>query len=500
MVDKIASIEYLRRNIPDYVQRTGEVLDSNEFEAYLVGGSVRDLLLGKIPSDFDIATNASPQQVESIFPKAIATGAKFGTITVVMEDKMGERHNVEVTTYRSESDYYGGRWPSKVEFTKDIKEDLSRRDFTINALAINLNDFDDQGATFDELIFDIFEGLDDLDNGIIRAVGDPLERFKEDGLRPVRACRLASQLNFKIEEKTFSTIKEVLAIVGQISIERFRDELMKILMKSPKPSKGIRLLYECGILEIFIPELLRCVGVNQPEYHVEDVFDHTLNVVDLAQDEVKLAALFHDIGKPDTYLEDKTGVHFFKHDIVGAEMTKKIMTRLKFSNKEIEQTVNLVRHHMFYYPSADWRKAQNISEDYVLGLEDLEKLEKSMAKVVGGWSDGAVRRFISRVGGINNINDLIKLRIADATANPKSTFSTIEIDALEKRIAHILEQDSVLKITDLVINGDDLKQIGIEDGPTIGAILRELLELVLDDPLLNEKESLLTIVKQKYLS
>ncbi|MBN1331735.1 HD domain-containing protein [Candidatus Dojkabacteria bacterium] len=488
------NIDKIKAKIPLYVKRVADVLSENGYEAYLVGGSVRDLILGKDPSDFDIATNCAPDGLKKIFPKTVDVGAKFGTVVVVMEDRDSERYNVEVTTYRSESDYVSSRWPSKVEFADKLEDDLERRDFTINALAIDLVNLDDSGASFDEVVVDMFGGINDLQEGLIRAVGNPKERFSEDGLRLVRACRLASQLNFTIETGTFEAIRELSYIIKNIAIERVRDEFLKVLYKSPKPSVGIELLRKGGLLEIFLPELVEGIGVTQPEFHVDDVYNHTLKVVDVSQDEIKLVALFHDIAKPKTYSKDEKGVHFYQHDIEGAKIAQEVMQRMKFPKKEIDRVALLVRHHMFYYPSADWRKQndQSINQEH---LEKLRREEQENYQSVGGWSDAAIRRFISRVGGMDNVEDLIKLRIADASANPKSTFTDFEIDALQERISKILAEDSAFKISDLAVDGHDLLGLGIK-GADIGKILNELLEKVLEDPTLNEKERLLNIVKE----
>ncbi|KKQ35093.1 MAG: Polynucleotide adenylyltransferase/metal dependent phosphohydrolase [candidate division WS6 bacterium GW2011_GWA2_37_6] len=478
-------------------KRVADVLLENGFEAYLVGGSVRDLLTGKEPGDFDIATKALPEDIQKLFPKTVATGAKFGTVIVVMEDRSGERFNVEVTTYRSESDYVGSRWPSSVKFTKSIKEDLERRDFTVNALAIDLARIDEPGAVPEEMVLDLFNGMQDLSDGIIRAVGEPDERFQEDALRMLRACRLASQMEFSIEPATMKSISENLDLLKNISLERVRDEILKMLYKSSKPSVGLDLLRQTGIMKLFLPELFACIGVVQPEYHIDDVYTHTLKVVDMAQDDVKLAALFHDIGKPVTISQDDKGTHFYQHDIEGAKIAEKAMRRLKFSNKEIERTSLLVKHHMFYYPSADWRKNADEQKIDKMHLERLRE-EGNTKKIVGGWTDAAVRRFIARVGGIDNLNDLIELRIADATANPKSNFTDYEIKALQERIAKVMAEDSAFKITDLAINGNDLINAGVQKGPKIGEILSDLLEDVMENPENNTKEKLLQIVKEKY--
>ena len=466
-------------SIPDYIIFVGEELQKNGFEAFLVGGCVRDILLDRKPGDFDIATNAYPEEIIKIFPKSIPTGAKFGTITVVVPDSGGENFSVQITTYRSEEDYFGARWPSKVNFTRSIKDDLSRRDFTINALAINLQEFDNTNVTENEIILDLFEGLKDLDLKIIRTVGDPIERLSEDGLRSVRACRLASQLEFSIESNTFEAIKQTLHITKQISIERFREEFEKLIYKSSKPSVGLRLMYECGILQIFIPELCEGVGIVQPKFHVDDVFEHSLKTLDIAPDEIKIAALFHDIAKPRCKTEDEKGVHFYGHDILGAQMSEEILKRLRFPNHVINEVKTLVRWHMFYYPSADWRENKNEKNEHL-----------------HGWSDSAIRRLINNVGGIKMIDKLLKLRIADASANPKSDFNSSEIEALSQRIADVLKKSTALTIKDLDINGKDLMEnFQLKPGKQIGEILRYLLDKVIEEPGLNKKLDLLRLAK-----
>lgn len=484
--------------IPNYVIDIAEKLQDNGYKAYLVGGSIRDLLLGKTPGDFDIATNAYPENIQTIFPKSIAVGASFGTIVVIAEDEHGERFDVEVTTFRSDEDYIGGRWPSKVTFTKTIEEDLARRDFTINAIALDLQNFDEEDVSIQQILIDPYNGISDLENRIIKAVRDPLERFSEDGLRPIRACRLAAQLNFEIEENTFEAIQQTLHITKQVSVERFRDELLKLLYKSSKPSIGLNLMYKTGILEIFIPELLEGISVVQPEFHTQDVFEHSLAACDLAVDDIKVAALFHDIGKPRTKSEDESGVHFYGHDMVGAEMTKDILTRLRFPKKEVAHIANLVRWHMFYYPSGDWRKenlgASNVApEDKHLdpALEG-EVLDKNAY----GWSDGAIRRLIKNVGGEDAIEDLLKLRIADATSNPKTPFNPKEVAVLSKRIADVRAKEMALKITDLDISGEDLMQNFNIAGKQIGDVLAYLLDQVIEEPLLNKKLDLLRLAKE----
>lgn len=470
-----------KSQIPSYVLKVSENLTKHGYEAFLVGGSIRDLLLGKTPEDYDIATNAYPEQISEIFDKSIPTGAKFGTITVISDDENGEKFDVQVTTYRSEADYVSGRWPSKVEFARTIQEDLSRRDFTINSMALDLSSLRDGNS--DYILIDPYQGQIDLSNKLIKAVGIPVERFEEDGLRSVRACRLASQLKFSIEEKTFEAIKQTLHITKLVSVERFREELMKLLLKSPKPSVGLSLLKESGILSIFIPELTEGIDVVQPEFHSDDVFTHSILTVDEAEDSVKLAALFHDIGKPRTIIKDDKGTHFYGHDVKGAEMTEEIMRRLKFSNFETEQTVKLVRWHMFYYPSADWRNSEDPKN-----------------KPAHGWTDAAIRRLIQNVGGLESIDQLLKLRIADQLSNKKYEFDRAELDAISERIAEVSAKEMALKVSDLDISGQDLMDnFSISAGPQVGKILAHLLDKVIEEPGLNKKFDLLVLAKE-YIS
>jgi tRNA nucleotidyltransferase (CCA-adding enzyme) len=302
------NIQKIKKEIPSYVFNIARILAKEGYGAYLVGGSVRDILMGRVPHDYDIATDARPEAIVKIFPKAITTGAKFGALIVMVKDEKGEPTPVDVTTYRVE-EYRTGRWPSKVEFISSIEGDLARRDFTINAIAINLRKLEhDKG----DVIFDPFDGQSDIQKKLIQAVGNPEERFREDALRALRACRFSSVLGFKLEAKTKAAIKKVLTMIDDLSAERVRDEFLKILKDSPQPSVGVKLLAETGVLQIWIPELLEGAGVEQPEFHYyKDIFEHGLRTLDKAEDSVKLAALFHDIGKP----RKKDGSHFYGHDV-----------------------------------------------------------------------------------------------------------------------------------------------------------------------------------------
>lgn len=445
-----------------------QIFDQNGFSCYLVGGAVRDMIMNKIPSDFDVTTNATPQDVMRIFKKVIPTGFEHGTVTVHFLNE-----EIEVTTFRTESGYSDGRHPDSINYAATIEEDLSRRDFTMNAIAINLKDFS---------VVDPFFGQNDIKNKLIRAVGNPLERFLEDGLRPIRAIRFSSQLGFNIEEKTYSELfnPKVLNKIKSISVERFRDEFLK-LMKSDKPSFALKIMEKTGILQIFIPELLKgrnCLQNDSRGYHIFDVLDHNFYACDGAPKDkylIRIAALFHDIGKPDAREENFIGenkiISFHKHEIYSEQIAKKILTNLKFSNAEIEKICLLIKNHMFHYEST--------------------------------WKDSAVRRFVVKVG-IENIDDLIDLRLADMYGKYNQPIrihdnqACLKLIEFKDRIEKIIQEKSALSLKDLKINGKDLIQNGIPAGKFMGQILNQLFESVLEDPNLNTKEKLLEIAKKIY--
>ena len=454
--------------IPVILQKMNNIFEKNGFKAYLVGGAVRDMFMNKEASDWDVATDATPEQVISAFKKVIPTGIAHGTVTVHF---MGEE--IEVTTFRIEQGYSDGRHPDKVSYASDIEEDLSRRDFTMNAIAVSLKD----GS-----IVDPFNGKADIKNKVIRSVGNPLERFNEDGLRPIRAIRFASQLGFEIETNTLQAIsnEKVLQKTSTISIERFRDELVKLL-KSPKPSVGLKLLESTNIMKLFLPELLEgrnCIQNDVRGYHVFDVLDHNFYSCDGApvhKVNVRLAALLHDIGKPASKVVRVTDAgeiyNFFSHEKYSETIARKLLTKLRFSNNEINNVCHLIENHMFHYEES--------------------------------WSDAAIRRFVVRVKP-ENIEDLIDLRLADMYGKYNMPIQIKESNAcdlliqLQDRIKKIQEENSAFTLKSLAVSGKDLMEIGIPSGKLIGKILDSLLETVFDDPKQNSKDVLLNIAKNLY--
>lgn len=450
--------------IPEELVKIGGIFRKNGFKAYLVGGAVRDMILGKKGHDYDLATNATPRQVMGIFKKVIPTGIAHGTVTIHIFGMQ-----IETTTFRTEADYTDGRHPDSIKFATTIEEDLSRRDFTMNAIAADL----ESGK-----LTDPFDGQKDIRNKIIRTVGEPQERFAEDGLRPVRAVRFSGQLGFSIEEKTLAALSEpeVLKKTASISVERFRDEFCKMLL-CERPSDSLKLLEKTGILNIFIPEFAICRNCSQKDsrgFHEFDVADHILYACDGAQKgnlEVKLAAFYHDIGKPECrtteIVDGEERVHFHGHETKSAQKALASMTALKFPNETIKNVVHLVQEHMFYYEHS--------------------------------WSDAAVRRFIIRVKP-ENIENLFSLRLADIYGmhrTPLKEGSPAWNILLEfrKRIESVLEKKSALGIKDLAVNGRDLMQEGIPSGKAMGMILNELFETVTESPAMNEKEKLLALAK-----
>lgn len=454
--------------IPFVLQKLNSVFEENGYEAYLVGGAVRDILMGKNPSDYDVATNAEPQEVTRIFKKVIPTGIAHGTVTVHFM-----KNEIEVTTFRTESDYSDGRHPDNVAFTRNLNEDLSRRDFTMNAIAASLKD---------GKITDPYDGQKDIKNKIIRTVGNPYERFLEDGLRPIRAIRFSAKLNFKIESETLKSISapEIIEKTKTISLERFRDELLK-LMQAEKPSEGLKIMEKTGILGIFMPELMPCRGCIQTDFrgfHEFDVLDHLFYSCDGAPKEkinVRLAALLHDTGKPASKKIVPTPqgetVTFYRHEQYSAEIARKLLFRLKFSNAEIDNICHLIENHMFNYEPQ--------------------------------WKDSAVRRFLVKVKA-ENVEDLFDLRLADIYGMRNTPVRLHDSQTakllleFKERIEKEQQKKSALSLKSLAVNGKDLMEAGIPGGKELGTILNELFETVLEDPAQNEKDTLMAIAKKIY--
>ncbi|MFH0956205.1 MAG: HD domain-containing protein [Candidatus Falkowbacteria bacterium] len=456
--------------IPDYVKNIVEKLEGAgpnheggvNFEAYIVGGCVRDLLMssyaeasgdkGLESKDWDVTTNARPEKILEIFSDGKYENV-FGTVLVPIKLANGETEDVvEVTTYRSEQGYSDRRHPDKITFEDSLDKDLSRRDFTINAMALRLS-----GKTTE--ITDLFGGEKDLKKKIIRAVGEPEDRFKEDALRMMRAIRLACQLNFSIEGKTERAIMKMAGGIKFISGERVRDELIKIFA-SDKAYEGLMMLHEFKLLQYIIPELERGVGVNQNKHHIYTVFNHSILSLKYTPNkkwQVKLASLLHDIAKPQTKRIIKGDATFYNHDLVGAKVATKILERLKFSNADIEKITNLIRNHMFYYN-------------------------------VGEVTESSVRRLIRKVGE-ENLADLIDLRIADRLGSGVPKAKPYKLRHLEYMMEKV--RFDAVSVKMLKINGDDLmKVLKIEPDPKIGAILDVLLSEVIEDQALNDKKYL----------
>lgn len=435
--------------LPTYIVSMLTRLEQAGFEAYLVGGSVRDWLRGIEPKDWDITTNARPEDILKTLEDSRYEN-RFGTVIVPVRNTTGEVEAVvEVTTYRSEQSYSDHRRPDEVRFENKVEKDLARRDFTINALALSKS-----GE-----IVDLFGGQKDITKRIIRTVGEPVDRFKEDALRMMRAVRLYCQLDFSIEPKTQRGITKLAGTIVYVAQERIRDELIKILA-SNRPADGIRIMHEVGLLKFILPELEEGMGMKQNHHHIHTVFDH--NVLSLEhcpnkEWQVRFASLLHDIGKARTKKMTTEGATFYNHEIVGARMVAKILRRLNFSTADSDRIVNLVRNHMFYY---------NVDE----------------------VTASAVRRLIRKVGE-ENLSDLIDLRIADRLGSGVAKALPYKLRHLQYMMEKVRHDPVSVKM--LKINGEGLmKLLKIEPGPKIGAILDVLLSAVIEEPALNTKEYL----------
>ncbi len=430
-------------NLPENVKNIISVLETAGFEAYAVGGCVRDTLLVRLPGDWDITTSAKPEEVKALFPHTIDTGIKHGTVTVMM-DKEG----YEVTTYRIDGEYEDARHPKEVTFTSNLLEDLKRRDFTINAMAYN-----DRAG-----IVDAFDGVGDLEKGIIRCVGDPMERFREDALRMLRAVRFAAQLGFTIEENTKEAIRKLAPTIAKVSAERIAVELIKTLV-SAHPEE-IRTAYELGLTAVFLPEFDACMETPQNNpHHAYSVGEHIIMGMKAvpAEKNLRLAMLFHDIGKPRVKTTDGKGIdHFYGHAAVSADLAKGVLRRLKLDNATIDAVGRLVRFHD-------------------------ERPEKEVQ----------VRRMFAKLG-VDYIEDFLAVQRADLLA--QSEFKREEKEArvryYEEQYRLCVERNYCLSKKELALNGSDLIAMGMKQGAKLGEVIEELFQAVLVEPELNKKEKL----------
>lgn len=433
-------------DIPSKAAEIIQELAAHGFEAYAVGGCVRDSILGRKPEDWDITTSARPEQVKAIFPRTVDTGIEHGTVTVLMD-----REHFEVTTYRVDGEYEDHRHPKEVTFTASLEEDLKRRDFTINAMAYN----PETG------LVDIFNGIEDLKNQVIRCVGDPGERFDEDALRILRAIRFSAQLGFQIDAATQRAMSERAKDLKEVSAERIRVELVKLLV-SGHP-EYIREACRLGITRVILPEYDRIVGVAQhTPNHIYDVEEHTLLALkNIEADPVlRLTMLFHDFGKPIVKKTDGDRDIFYKHPEVSAEICRKILKRLKFDNHTLEKVYRLVKWH---------------------GLKYLP-------------NDISVRRALNRVGS-DIFEDFIKVQRADISAKNPAVVPKKMKQLAEKEVIYrnIIRRGDCFAVKMLAVNGRDLLGAGIPQGPMLGAVLERLVERVIDEPELNDRERLLAL-------
>ncbi len=428
--------------LPLHVRATIARLFAHGHETVAVGGGVRDALLGRpVHGLWDLATAATPAQVMALYPAAIPTGVEHGTVT--LPHAAGA---IEVTSYRTDIGATDARHPDRVEFGVSLPGDLARRDFTVNALAY------DPGR---ELLIDTTGGRADLAARVLRAVGDPVARFREDALRPLRAARLAAVLEFAVEPATRDALGAVADLVSRLSQERVRDEVGRMLL-APRPSLGFVLLRDSGLLPLLLPELAACVGVTQNRHHAFDVYEHTVRAVDAAPRVARLrwAALAHDLGKPATRVGlDNGEATFHGHPQVGADIADRMLERLRLPREEREAIVLLVREHLFDYRAE--------------------------------WSDAAVRRFVRRVG-IDALPSLFALRRADAAATRPGAPDLAALEAFIARIALVLAPRPPLAVRDLAVDGGDvLRVLAVSPGPAVGRALALLLEEALDDPATN---------------
>ncbi len=435
--------------LPENVELIINTLQKEGFEAYAVGGCIRDSILERKPNDWDITTSALPQQVKNLFRRTVDTGIEHGTVTVLLGNE-----SFEVTTYRTDGEYKDSRHPESVEFVTSLEEDLKRRDFTINAMAYN----------YENGLMDPFDGYGDLEKKCIRCVGDPNERFREDALRIFRAVRFSAQLSFQIEERTAQAIKDLAPTLEKISAERISAELIKLLL-SPHPDY-IKKAYELGMTAVFLPEFDRMMETEQnSKYHIYNVGEHTIKTLQhMEADKIlRLTMLLHDVGKPECRKTDSLGRdHFAGHAEKSVEKAKKILRRLKLDNETIQKVLLLIRYH-------DWRFPAN-----------MKNVRKAM-----------------RVLGKEMYPNFLKVQRADAMG--KSDYIKEEtlrhLDELEELYKRVIEQKQCVSLKELSISGKDILELGVKAGPSVGKALNAALDKVLEDPGCNESEFLKNYIK-----
>lgn len=445
----------MKIDLPNSVKEILEKFDEAGYEIYIVGGAVRDLVMGRVVNDWDFTTNANPQQILEVIPGGLYNN-QFGT--VFTDNPEDETRPHEITTFRTEEGYSDSRHPDKISWGKTLKEDLARRDFTINSLALDKN----------LKIIDFYHGQEDIKNKLIKTVGDPNTRFSEDALRLMRAVRIAGDLGFTIEEKTFEAIKKNAPLIHKIAKERIKEELFKILA-SDNPYEGIIHFKESGLMQEILPELTKCFGIEQKSpgrHHIYDVGTHLLMSLKNCRSKdpvTRFATLVHDIGKPQTYKKLPSGViTFYNHEMVSTKIAENIADRLHFSNKEKDKFIKLVRWHQF---SVDEHQ-----------------------------TDSAIRRFLKNVG-LENIEDMLALRVGDRLGGGARETSW-RLEEFKKRLVDIQKQP--FSINDLKINGFDImKKLNIKSGPEVGRILNDLFEKVVNKEIENERETLLKAIPEK---
>lgn len=444
-----------QKQIPDYVLAVCKRLHDAQYQAYIVGGAIRDLALGLTPKDYDIATDATPDQVENLFTHTAPTGKRYGTITIILEDG----NTLEVTTFRQDAPFSDGRRPDSVTYSQRLENDLARRDFTMNAIAYE---------PLHNRIVDPFKGLEDLKQQLLQTVGSAQERICEDALRMMRAVRIKAEKGLTMTDTLRKTIMQNTLLLQNVSNERIADELCRIIT-SEQPTVGVYDLMELGLLKMILPELQACVGVLQrQDYHIYDVFGHIAHSLQYTEPDLvlRLALLLHDIGKPPTTSIDKKGIiHFYGHDAVSAQMAVPILDRLKFSNRIKQDVIPLIRNHM-----------RNVE------------------------SDQALRKLMSELKTPEQARRFAQIRFADKMAGRRKHDELYKAyQATLGRIARVSATNIPLQVKDLPITGEDvMRKLAIPAGPAVGAILEHLLKMTLDKPELNSYDILLGLVPEIY--